>query len=559
MSLIVKQVSSMEKIRSCGMGNPTEISNMTVLKGQTFSYQIAVESSNNSELSLEVVSPLKDYVKLYSVKNVVMDLAAYTDNEELFPVPDDDYITKEPGMMPDMLLPEEYEGNMYRFHTEAGAIWVTVKLPEDIEAGEYPITIKLTYSDYIKGFRKTSFDDEKTLTIDVINEVMPKQSTTFSQWFHTDCIADFHNVPIYSEEHWDLIDKYMAIASEVGMNMILTPIITPPLDTAEGIIRPCVQLVKITKENDKYSFDFTLLKRWVKTALKNNFKYFEMSHLFSQWGLKYAPNIKVWENGVESYKFGWHTSSRIPEYAEFLNQFLPALVEFCKAEGIKDKCVFHISDEPKEAHIDNYKYAYDTIKNLIDDCPTLDALSDYSFYEKGLINTPVTANDKIGPFLENKVPNQWVYYCCCNYVGVGNRFLSMASYRNRILGLQIYKYNVKGFLQWGFNFYNSQLSRKKINPYITTSCDKAFPSGDPFSVYPVNNGVVPSLRAVVFKEALDDVEICKTLEKYIGREKVIEMIDKAAGMNITFKDYPRNNDYIPTLMEEMKKLIKKYI
>ena len=541
------------------MGNPTEIRKMTVLKGQTFSYQIAIESSNNSEITIDIISPLKEYVKLYSVKNVIMDLAAYTDNEELFPVPDDDYITKEPGMMPDMLLPGEYEGNMYRFHTEAGAIWVTVKLPEDIKAGEYPITIKLTYSDYIKGFRKTSFDAEKTLTIDVINEIMPKQSTTFSQWFHTDCIADVHNVPIYSEEHWDLIDKYMAIASEVGMNMILTPIITPPLDTAEGIIRPCVQLVKITKENDKYSFDFTLLKRWVKTALKNNFEYFEMSHLFSQWGLKYAPNIKVWENGVESYKFGWHISSRSPEYADFLNQFLPALIEFCKAEGIKDKCVFHISDEPKEAHIDNYKYAHDTIKNLIDGCPTLDALSDYSFYEKGLINTPVTANDKIVPFLENKVPDQWVYYCCCNYKGVGNRFLSMASYRNRILGLQIYKYNIKGFLQWGFNFYNSQLSRKKINPYLTTSCDKAFPSGDPFSVYPVNNGVVPSLRAIVFKEALDDVEICKTLEKYIGREKVIEMIDKAAGMNVTFAEYPRNNDYIPTLMEEMKKLIKKHI
>ncbi|MEE1043060.1 MAG: hypothetical protein UH854_03755 [Clostridia bacterium] len=346
MNLTVKQVSSMEKIRSCGMGNPTEIRKMTVLKGQTFSYQIAIESSNNSEITIDIISPLKEYVKLYSVKNVIMDLAAYTDNEELFPVPDDDYITKEPGMMPDMLVPAEDEDNTFRFHTEAGAIWVTVKLPEDITAGEYPITIKLTYSDYVKTFRKTDFNDEVTLIVDVIDEVIPKQSTKFSQWFHTDCIADVHNVPIYSEEHWDLIDKYMAIASELGMNMILTPIITPPLDTAEGIIRPCVQLVKITKENDKYSFDFTLLKRWIKTALKNNFEYFEMSHLFSQWGLKYAPNIKVWENGVESYKFGWHISSRSPEYADFLNQFLPELIEFCKAEGIKDKCVFHISDEP---------------------------------------------------------------------------------------------------------------------------------------------------------------------------------------------------------------------
>ena len=85
-----------------------------------------------------------------------------------------------------------------------------------------------------------------------------------------------------------------------------------------------------------------------------------------------------------------------------------------------------------------------------------------------------------------------------------------------------------------------------------------FPSGDPFSVYPTDNGVIPSLRAVIFKEALNDIEICRTLEKYIGRDKVVEMIDKAADMNVTFAEYPRNNDYIPDLLEDMKKMIKSF-
>ena len=100
---------------------------------------------------------------------------------------------------------------------------------------------------------------------------------------------------------------------------------------------------------------------------------------------------------------------------------------------------------------------------------------------------------------------------------VGNRFLAMPSYRNRILGLQLYKFDIEGFLQWGYNFYYAQLSRGLINPYLTTSSEKAFPAGDPFSVYPVKDGAAPSLRAVIFKEALNDVEVCRKLEQYIGK------------------------------------------
>lgn len=79
--------------------------------------------------------------------------------------------------------------------------------------------------------------------------------------------------------------------------------------------------------------------------------------------------------------------------------------------------------------------------------------------------------------------------------------MTMPSYRNRILGLQIYKFNIEGFLQWGYNFYYNQYSLKKINPYIISSADKAFPSGDAFSVYPVTNGAGLSLRANIISSA----------------------------------------------------------
>ena len=562
MKYIVKQVSSLEKIRTNGIGDVCCIDKQTVLKGETFSYQIALEVDNEddtlrSDFIVDISSPISEFVKLYFVKNTVMDMAAY--KESVVYKVDDDYITKEAGVMPDILVPAEDENNLIILSNEAGAIWVEVKLPENIETGKYEIEIILTLKEPVeKNAKYVKAQIKQSMTLEVIDEKIPVHKTLYTQWFHVDCIADVHNVEIYSEEHWKLIDNYMSLAKELGINMILTPVITPPLDTDIGATRPCVQLVGIVKKGEKYEFDFSLLKRWISICKKNGIENFEISHLFSQGGLKYSPNIMIEENGVKDYMFGWHVSAQSEKYKDFLLQFIPALISFLKDEGIKEQCWFHVSDEPQLEHLASYKYAYDIIKPLIEGCRTFDALSDYEFVKTGLVQTPVTSTDHIEPFLENKLEHQWGYYCCGQNYLVSNKYLSMPSYRNRIIGLQIYKYNLEGFLHWGYNFYYNQSSIKKINPYITSSGDKWLPSGDAFCVYPVKNGAIPSLRALVFREALYDVEICRILEGYIGRDKVVELIDKEAGFNITFSEYPRNNEYILSLIDKMKQMIKSY-
>lgn len=544
MNVTIKQVSSLEKILPRGIGDAKSIDRKILMGGERFSYQIALQTPERVGVTAEVVSPHDNWVTLYAVVNVVMDVPTYAGADE-------DYITKEPGLMPDMLQPLAARSDALRLLGEAGAVWVTVDVPKNTPAGEYPITIRIQVESQTETLQQ-----DVTMTLSVTGRNISEQQTLFTQWFHVDCIADAHHVPIYSEEHWALIDQYMALARDLGISMLLTPIITPPLDTEVGRCRPITQLVKIEKKGERYSFDYTLLKRWIDLCHRNGIYNFEMSHLFSQWGLAYAPNIMVTENGEEKLLFGWHVPGQSEEYRAFLGQFLPDLIAFLKAEGIKDRCWFHVSDEPRETHLDAYRYARNVIVPLIDGCPTLDALSHYAYYEQGLVQIPVTKTDGIDAFLEHDVPRQWAYYCCSQYREVGNRFLAQPSYRNRILGLQLYKFGIEGFLHWGFNFYNSRLSRRKINPFITTSSDKGFPSGDAFSVYPTDDGPVPSLRAVIFREALADIEICRTLEGIIGRDAVIQMIDREAGMELTFRQYPRCREFIPALMEKMEQMIR---
>ena len=465
----------------------------------------------------------------------------------------DDYLEKNKGAMPDLLVPIEQNNFVKTFAEGIKTFWVEICVPDDFDCGKYDVAVLFKCK---PSTPNGEFETIKTVFhTEIVNAKLPVQELLYTQWFHVDCIASVHNVGIYSEEHWELIDKYMKTAVELGINTILTPVITPPLDTEVGKIRPNTQLVKITKNDNKYEFDFSLLRRWIALCKKNGIRHFEISHLFSQWGAGFSPNIFVYQDTELVHEFGWHVKADDEKYTFFLKQFLPELVEFLKSEGIAHECYFHLSDEPSETHIEAYRRAYNTVKPLIGDCKLMDALSCYDFYKNGLVENPVCSTKYIVPFLENNTKNLWAYYCCIEGDKVGNRFLSMPSYRNRILGLQLYKYNIKGFLQWGYNFYYSQYSRYEINPYITSSADGAFPSGDPFSVYPGKDGPLKSLRAIVFYESMQDISICRMLEGIIGKEKVVELIDNIADMNITFSDYPRNSKFVPEIISEMKRRI----
>lgn len=220
---------------------------------------------------------------------------------------------------------------------------------------------------------------------------------------------------------------------------------------------------------------------------------------------------------------------------------------------------FHMSDEPSPEHLERFKSHSAFLEPLMKGYPIMDAISNIEFCLDSAIKYPVAANDHIEPFIENKVPNLWTYYCCVQSTLVSNRFFSQPSYRNRIIGTQLYKFGIKGFLHWGYNFYNDRFSYKKINPFVCSDGEGFSPSGDCFSVYPGENGKpLPSLRQVVFNEALQDLKALKLYERYFGKEETLKLLEEGIEP-ITFKNYPKNADYILNLRKKLNKKIKEAI
>lgn len=201
--------------------------------------------------------------------------------------------------------------------------------------------------------------------------------------------------------------------------------------------------------------------------------------------------------------------------------------------------LFHISDEPNCNHLERYLKLREIVKGCLGGYKVLDALSDYEFYAKGCVDIPVSTTDHAGVFLENSVENLWVYYCC----GQGgeylsNRFMAMPLQRTRILGYQLYLAGCKGFLHWGYNYYNSALSEREIDPYTVTDADGSFQSGDSFIVYPGKDGPLDSVRHEAMADAMQDYRMLMLLENRIGREEVCRFLREERVLSFT--EYPHD-------------------
>lgn len=232
----------------------------------------------------------------------------------------------------------------------------------------------------------------------------------------------------------------------------------------------------------------------------------------------------------------------------FLKEFLPALMKEIRDEGILSRTFFHISDEPTIHNADTYQAALNMVLPYIGDAPVIDALSHIELYEKGIVKKPIPTNDYIHEFLDAGMEDAWVYYCCGQGRKVSNRYIAMPAWRNRILGVQLYKYGLQGFLHWGFNFYNCQYSLHKVNPYLVNDGEDAFPAGDPFIVYPGPDGsVIESMRLPVLADAMMDIRMLEMLESLTDREYVLNLIKQYARMEIRFDDYP----YTPCFLLEL--------
>lgn len=497
------------------------------LQNESFAFQVLVVA--DEEISNALVA-VKSKIKatVYEVKKMKGDL--YGENM------DDYYERAEDDMYPELLQ------KVKKLTVKKGEFaTLFVEIPaEGKKAGKYTVEVSVG-------------DTSVEFALEVLKNKLEDTDMMVTHWFHMDGIADYYGVKPFTKEFYTLFESFLSAYVKMGNNMILVPLFTPPLDTEFSRERTTAQLVTVKKKKGRYHFDFSKVKEYIDICKAHGISYFELSHLYSQWGGRFCPKIMVKEKGKIFNAFGWNVSSESAEYKRFLRAFIPRLCAFLRSEGIFDNCVMHLTDEPNENHIQRYCRLSKFVRRLNGGMRLFDALSEYSFYQTGSVDLPVvcTASKDI-PLFDGV--EKLVYYC----VGVdreylSNRYFHMPLHRTVILGAQLYEQGVQGFLQWGYNFYNARLSRRKINPYENTTADGGFFAGDSFIVYPGKDGVEYSLRYFAMLKAFEDYRLLKTAEKKTSKEKVAEILREEGVRG--WHEYPRDLQAYERMRERLYQIL----
>lgn len=459
----------------------------------------------------------------------------------------DDYlISDQPGLYPDSLLPEDGQ-SVNIVPGVNNCFMITVEDDGKLKEGRYPVTVTLCdrREPICRAETEVQFVDAEFLPADV----------TYFNWIHYDSIAVCHGVKPFTKRYYRILRSYLNWAQYSGLNVLLVPLITPPLDTYVGGYRRDVQLADIFFDGS-YRFDFERLGEFLDFAMSEGIDRFEFPPFFSQWDASYAAPFLVRTPKGRERRFGWGTQSLSDDYRAFLAQFLESLAEYLRKRGVFDRCYFHVCDEAQGK--DNH---YEKCRSLV-----TERLPGGKFIDTKMKFTgerhpdfiDVLSLSEADKSIESGVVPDAVYYCWGDYKnGVSNRFFSMPLARTAVIWPQMYLNHARTFLHWGFNFYQDFLSHHSIDPYAVTDVGGVFPSGDGFLVYPdrEHDGAFPSIRLYALAYGRLLYRMLLTLERTAGRAEA-EATLRRYGMD-GYGRYPRNDEWLYELEEELVRKIRK--
>ncbi len=520
-------VSSLEKcFLTSDITKFTELKEEKIFKNQKYSFQLVARFEGTSQIAFKPVveGDLASYVTIREVVNIPAEMPTYTN---CTPLP----AVHEPGLYPDLLRPLKYRG-IFRLHPmQSRALWIDID-PKCAITGEHTLKVKLLKVDITsKGLTPTDeVVAQHEIKIDIKDIEIPEQTLKFTQWFYADCLADYYNVEVFSDRHFEICENFAKVAVENGRNMLMVPILTYAFDTYGGGERTTTQLIDVYKDGDNYTFGYENLDRWLDMYKRIGVKYYEISPVFSQWGADNTPKVVATVNGEKKTIFGWGTNPLSTEYNTFIRAFLSGFISHMKERGEDHKCWYHVSDEPIQEHFEQYKKVRDSIYDLVGEYETLDAISHFEFYKSGLSKNPVPKTIVVHEFFDNGAKDIWTYYSGWQCEGVSNCHFAMELSRVRCLGTQMFKYNIQGFLHWGYNYYNNQWSYDKVDPFASSDGECFVASGDTYMVYPAPDGTPwESTRLRALYEGMEDMRVMQLAEKLCGKEAVVKAVEDIVG------------------------------
>jgi hypothetical protein len=442
-----------------------------------------------------------------------------------------------PGYVPDPLFDEtSFKLSPHETH----AFWIDLKPRSNTRPGKYTVDVIL------EPGKSREIVHKVRVKLHNIT-IKPRKNFSITHWFYIDALMDRYGTDNFDKRFWAILPKYMRNLTVHSLDTIYVPVFTPPLD---GVKRPS-QLMHVTRTGkNRYRLNWRDVRRYIRLAKKCGIKNFEWCHPFTQWGAKHAIRVYKDQGADEQLLWPASTTATSTTYKKFLQQYLPQLKDFLKREKILNRSLFHVSDEPHgEEHIRQYKKVRAMLRELAPWIRVMDALTDINFAKQGLTDMPVPSITTALNFVKAKIPC-WCYYCCGPRGKYLNRLMDTPLTKIAMHGFLFYRWPFRGFLHWGYNYWQKQWTRELIDPF-TVSDGGGYPGwafGDTFVVYPGPDGPIDSMRWEVFSLALQDYALLQSAGIDPGN-RILKPLK-------SFKDFPKDESWRERT--RLKILLKKF-
>lgn len=512
----------------------------TLWRGERANLEFLVWSKNKVEEVRCFTSDLKGSKGIIAAENINTNFIRYTLSDKFTITQGVVYAcaTRTPHkesnshLVPDIL---DYKETFDIVEKTVCPVWVTVDVPADTEPGNY-------YGEIIVR-SKGDIDQILSLQVTVLEHILPPSS----QWsFHLDiwqnCISikRYHNVELWSDEHFALIEEYFKTLADAGQK-VMTAVINHGGQSFDDWYESMVIWQKNT--DGSWTYDYTVFDRFVETMMKIGIDRQINCYSMYPWGAtRYfdeASNqwIKIQpEPGTKEFEDFW---------TPFLRDFKAHLIE----KGWFEKTAIAM-DEKLEPIM---KGVVDFIKKTEPDFKIALAGQYIESLQADIYDLSIFVGHPTTKANMDRRVNQGkptTFYTSCAWPEHPNHFTFSPPAESTLVGWYAYSQGYTGFLRWAFNIWQKNVLKD-------TRCSSA-PAGDQHMMYP---GPRNSIRMSKLREGIQDYEKLRIIMNRLDQLGTSEAMEHKNKLNDALARFSlgeitkESNNRITELIQEAKAVL----
>ena len=381
-------------------------------------------------------------------------------------------------------------------------VWVNIRVPQDVKAGIYKGTVTVSGN---------GFDDLKlNMEINVSNRILtsPKERPFhLDLWQNPYSVARFHNVPLWSEAHFDLMRPVMKILADAGQKVITTTIMHRAwAGQTEDHFDSMVS--KMKKIDGTWAYDYTVFDKWVEFMMSMGIDEQINCYTLIPWALKFD----YFDQATNRIQFV-ETQPGDDAYEEYWGSFLKDFASHLRKKGWFERTTIAMDERKMEA----MQEAIKVIRKADADYKISFAGHFHEEIESEIYDYCVAFGERFPEETrrarEKAGKISTVYNCCSE--ARPNTFTFSPPAEATWMGWHVAAGNYDGYLRWAYNSWTAE-------PFLDSRF-RTWAAGDCYLVYPYGYSSIRMERLI---EGIQDYEKIRLLREEFSNKKATGKLNR---------------------------------